>query len=132
MTSRSFVVVVAVAMAFLLAAGCAAGGAQPTPAAGPTKVAAGDPKRGEEIFFKKSDCSTCHYPDKPYDQVLVGPGLKDLFQRQTLGNGKPVSDENVREWIKAGGTGKIGTMPSHPDLTDQQINDLIAYLKSLK
>ncbi len=116
---------------FLTIGACAPGG-QPSPAPGQTKVAAGDPKRGEEIFFKKSDCSTCHYPDKTYDQVLVGPGLKDLFKRQTLGNGKPVNDQNVKEWIKSGGTGKIGTMPSHPDLTDQQINDLIAYLKSLQ
>lgn len=128
---RTATVVLLLVAALVLLAACAPGGAQPSPAPAQTKVAAGDPKRGEEIFFKKSDCSTCHYPDKPYDQVLVGPGLKDLFKRSTLGNGKPVNDANVREWIKSGGTGKIGTMPSHPDLTDQQINDLIAYLKSL-
>jgi cytochrome c len=129
--SRVVVLVLLVTLSSVIFAACAPGGAQPTAAPGQTKVATGDPKRGEEIFFKKSDCSTCHYPDKNYDQVLVGPGLKDLFKRQNLGNGKPVNDQNVKEWIKSGGTGKIGTMPSHPDLTDQQVNDLLAYLKSL-
>ena len=44
-----------------------------------------------------------------------------------LMNGKPVNEANVRELINIGGNG----MPAYADqLSDQDKNDLIAYLKT--
>lgn len=97
----------------------------------------GDAQRGQEVF---GQCTSCHTTTK---EMLVGPGLADLFSASgpslpkgvdyngLLPNGKERSEANVAEWIRTGGTGKIGYMPSH-NLTDQQMADLLAYLRTLK
>ncbi|RMD82574.1 MAG: cytochrome c [Chloroflexi bacterium] len=97
----------------------------------------GDPKRGKELF---GPCAACHTTSK---EMLVGPGLAGLFSASgpvlpkgvdyngMLPNGKERSEANVAEWIRTGGTGRIGYMPSH-DLTDQEMADLLAYLRTLK
>lgn len=95
--------------------------------------ASGDPVRGEQVY-KTSDCVGCHTTT---DQKLVGPGLKGVMDGKgsygdKLPNGKPISDENAAEWIKIGGVGKIGQMPGHPDMSQDQLRDLVAYLKTLK
>ncbi|WP_031460599.1 c-type cytochrome [Chloroflexus sp. MS-G] len=99
--------------------------------------AKGDARKGQEIF---GQCTSCHTTTK---EVLVGPGLAGLFSAEgpvlpkgvdykgLLPNGKERSEANIAEWIRVGGTGRIGYMPSH-DLTDQQMADLMAYLRTLK
>jgi cytochrome c len=84
---------------------------------------AGDAAKGKEVF---DQCSLCH--DAESTDKKVGPGLKGLFKRATLKNGKKVTEENVRAFINAGGNG----MPSYADLlTDDERADVIAYLKTL-
>jgi cytochrome c len=79
--------------------------------------------KGKEVF---DQCSVCHNADST--ETKVGPGLKGLFKMDKLVNGKPVTEANVRELINAGGNG----MPAYADqLSDQDKNDLIAYLKTL-
>lgn len=97
----------------------------------------GDPKRGKDLF---GPCAACHTTSK---EVLVGPGLAGLFSAKgpvlpkgvdyngMLPNGKERSEANVAEWIRTGGTGRIGYMPTH-NLTDQEMADLLAYLRTLK
>lgn len=97
----------------------------------------GDAQRGQEVF---GQCTPCHTTTK---DVLVGPGLAGMFSASgpvlpkgvdyngLLPNGKERSEANVAEWIRTGGTGRIGYMPSH-NLTDQQMADLMAYLRTLK
>ena len=97
----------------------------------------GDPKHGKELF---GPCAACHTTSK---EVLVGPGLAGLFSasgpvlpkgvdyKGMLPNGKERSEANIAEWIRTGGTGRIGYMPPH-NLTDQEMADLMAYLRTLK
>lgn len=97
----------------------------------------GDPKRGKDLF---GPCAACHTTSK---EVLVGPGLAGLFSAKgpvlpngvdyngLLPNGKERSEANIAEWIRTGGTGRIGYMPTH-NLTDQEMADLLAYLRTLK
>ena len=83
----------------------------------------GDAAKGKEIF---DQCSVCHNADS--EETKVGPGLKGLFKHAKLQNGKPVNEANVREMIDSGGNG----MPAFSDqLSAQEKNDLIAYLKTL-
>jgi cytochrome c2 len=83
----------------------------------------GDAAKGKAVF---EQCSGCHATDT--DDVIVGPSLKGLFKRKMLKDGKPVNEANVREMINMGGNG----MPSFSDsLSDQDKNDVIAYLKTL-
>lgn len=58
----------------------------------------------------------------------MGPGLKGLFKNAKMVNGKAPTEANVKAKIDEGGNG----MPAYKDmLTDQEKNDLIAYLKTL-
>ncbi len=83
----------------------------------------GDAAKGKAVF---EQCSGCHAVDS--DETIVGPALKGLFKRPKLKNGKAVNDANVRDMINSGGNG----MPPFGDsLSDQDKNDVIAYLKTL-
>ncbi len=94
-------------------------------AAGPAvaKGKAGEADKGKVVF---DQCSVCHNADST--EKKMGPGLKGLFQRPKLTSGKKPTEQNVRAQIDAGGNG----MPSYKEmLTDQEKDDLIAFLKTL-
>jgi cytochrome c2 len=85
--------------------------------------AKGDPAKGKEVF---EQCSVCHNADS--GEKKMGPGLKGLFKKDKLNDGKKASEANIRARIDDGGNG----MPGYKDtLDDQQKDDLIAYLKTL-
>ncbi|MCC6390038.1 MAG: cytochrome c [Bryobacterales bacterium] len=86
-------------------------------------AAKGDAAKGKETF---EQCSVCHNADST--EKKMGPGLKGLFKHEKLTNGKPVNEANVRAIINAGGNG----MPAYESiLSDEEKNDVIAYLKTL-
>jgi cytochrome c len=83
----------------------------------------GDAKKGKELF---EQCSVCHNADS--DEKKMGPGLKGLFKKAKLSNGKPLTEASVRAIINAGGNG----MPAYESiLSDEEKNHVIAYLKTL-
>jgi mono/diheme cytochrome c family protein len=84
----------------------------------------GDVAKGKQQF--QGMCAVCHNADS--DAKKVGPGLKGLFKRDKLVNGKKPTEANVRDKIANGGNG----MPAYKDmLSPQQMDDLVAYLKTL-
>jgi cytochrome c len=103
--------------------GCVAGVALVAGLMAQDKAKPGNAAKGKEVF---DQCSVCHNADST--ETKVGPGLKGLFKMDKLVNGKPVTEANVREIINAGGNG----MPAYSDqLSEQDKNDVIAYLKTL-
>jgi cytochrome c2 len=85
--------------------------------------AAGDPAKGKEVF---KSCLGCHNVDS--DQRKMGPSLRSLFGKVTLGNGKRASEENVRALVLDG----YNQMPAFRSfLTGEQAGDLMAYLVTL-
>jgi cytochrome c len=83
----------------------------------------GDPDKGKEVF---EQCTPCHNADST--EKKMGPGLKGLFTKDKLNNGKKVTEENVRAQIDEGGNG----MPAYKEmLSEDEKVDLIAYLKTL-
>ena len=83
----------------------------------------GDAAKGKELF---EQCSVCHNADS--DEKKMGPGLKGLFKHDKLVNGKKPTEANVRAKIDEGGNG----MPPYKDmLSDQEKDNVIAYLKTL-
>jgi len=83
----------------------------------------GDPAKGKEVF---QQCMPCHNADST--EKKMGPGLKGLFSKEKLSNGKKPTEANVRAQIDNGGNG----MPAYKEmLSDEEKNDLIAYLKTL-
>jgi cytochrome c2 len=101
------------AVCFTLAAGTVA--AWPAPK--------GDAEKGKEVF---QQCGVCHNADS--DEKKMGPGLKGLFKKDKLTNGKKPTEANIRAKIDEGGNG----MPAYKDmLADTEKDDLVAYLKTL-
>ena len=87
------------------------------------KKKAGDAEKGKEVF---QQCSVCHNADSA--EKKMGPGLKGLFSNEKMADGKKPTEANVRKKIDEGGNG----MPSYKEmLTDEEKDNLIAYLKTL-
>jgi cytochrome c len=83
----------------------------------------GDAAKGKAVF---EQCGVCHNPDS--DEKKMGPGLKGLFKKDKMSNGKKPTEANVRARVDEGGSG----MPAYKDmLSDSEKDDLIAYLKTL-
>src|SRR5580765_2754159 len=81
----------------------------------------GDAAKGKAVF---EQCAVCHNPDT--DEKKMGPGLKGLFKKEKMTNGKKPTEATVRARVDEGGQG----MPPYKDmLSDQEKDDLIAYLK---
>src|SRR5260370_36148494 len=79
--------------------------------------------RGKEVF---EQCRGCHSTET--DEKKVGPSLKGVFKRSRLRNGETVTERTVREKIDLGADG----MPASSGvLSENEKNDLIAYLKAL-
>jgi cytochrome c2 len=82
-----------------------------------------DAAKGKAIF---EQCAVCHSADT--DEKKMGPGLKGLFKKDKLANGKKPTDATVLSKINDGGNG----MPPYKDvLSDAEKADVIAYLKTL-
>src|SRR2546426_8215748 len=60
----------------------------------------GDAEKGKEVF---QQCAVCHNADST--EKKMGPGLKGLFSREKMNNGKKPTEANVREKIDEGGQG---------------------------
>ena len=83
----------------------------------------GDAEKGKAVF---EQCGVCHNADS--EEKKMGPGLKGLFKRDKLTNGKKPTEPNIRAKIDEGGNG----MPAYKDvLGDAEKDDLVAYLKTL-
>jgi disulfide bond formation protein DsbB len=132
--------------ALLLGTACAGGGG--APAAAPTKPAAGaaapaKPAAGQaaaagnvaqgRTLFQQS-CMSCHGPEA---KGLPGLG-KDMTTSEFI---KGQTDAQLLEFIKKGrpvsdpaNTTKVDMPPKggNPALTDAQLNDIIAFMRSLQ
>ena len=84
----------------------------------------GDIEKGENLFIKK--CAFCHHTDSK--DTKVGPGLKGIFKQKVLPVSKrPVTRENIRKQIR----NPFANMPAVPDLSKQDTQDIIEFLRVL-
>jgi mono/diheme cytochrome c family protein len=89
------------------------------------------PADGQKLF--ETRCFVCHGRDGKGD----GPsatGLAEKPQDLTDPNWqRATSDDLIRIVIQSGGSaiGKTGAMPPNPDLTQEQIQGLVAFVRSL-
>jgi len=80
-------------------------------------------ERGRQTF--QANCAVCHNAYK--NEPLQGPALVNLYKKD-LPSGKPPLDRHVRESITLG---RNMMPPFNLLLSDDQVNDLIAYLHTL-
>ena len=95
------------------------------PAPKKAAVTKGSPTKGKEVFDQK--CGICHFADS--DAKKIGPGLKGISKRGTFSvNNNKFTDETLKTWIE---NGDSLMSPFKDTLDDQQIKDVIAYVKTL-
>ena len=92
-----------------------------------TGLQAGSQQNGEQLA-NTSDCSSCHAADR----TVVGPAYNEIAKKYA-GQQSDVADRLARR-IREGGAGNWGDilMPSHPDLTDAQLKEIVQWILSMK
>lgn len=106
----------------ILAASLLAAGCKQLPPSKPASAWTPEEARGAAIYQAK--CARCHYPTST--KGLNGPGLQALTKLKAMPSGAPPNDERLTQVIVGGRQ----MMPATP-LTDSQLNDLLAYLRTL-
>ena len=80
--------------------------------------------RGRRVYDAR--CAECHYAYS--SRNLRGPSLHGLFKKQFMSSGIPANDDRVTDIILLGRAKMPGFQQK---LTQQQLDDLLAYLHTL-
>jgi cytochrome c2 len=84
----------------------------------------GKTEKGGALFNRK--CASCHYSDR--EDAKHGPGLKNILKKEALPSSKrPATVENISLQLRK----PYRVMPSFTSLSEQELADLLAYLKTL-
>ena len=100
---------------------------QQQPAAVETNAA-----EGRKAFFGNS-CVNCHTIAGTSARGKFGPDLTHLMSRETLAAGAaPNSPSSLRLWVRDPQKAKVGCLMPNMQLTDEQVDQITAYLQTLK
>lgn len=83
-----------------------------------------DSSEGKVVFDQK--CEACHFDLS--SKKKIGPGLAGLMKQAKFKNGMPTDEYHLRRVIDRGGK---DMPPFRGLLTEKQIRDLIAYVKTI-
>ncbi len=101
-------------------------------AAGPVEATDDLAQRGRETFFQ-SACVGCHAIQGTKAQGKAGPDLTHIGSRRTLAAGLlDNTPENMARWIANPQEIKPGNKMPNQNLSQEQVDALVAYLQSLK
>lgn len=109
--------------------------------ADPATPADGSPEANGAALFKSEGCSGCHaIGTPPKDAILIGPNLTHFGSRLLIAGGVLDNNStNLAKWVRNAQEIKPDSdMPSFDgsagsrNLSPDQVNDLVAYLESLK
>jgi cytochrome c oxidase subunit 2 len=98
------------------------------------KPAENDPQVSQSRdAFGALACVNCHQVRGTPAAGKFGPDLTHLMSRQTLGAGVLVNNTtNLRAWVNDPQDAKSGCFMPSMKLTDQELNQVVSYLQSLK
>jgi cytochrome c oxidase subunit 2 len=86
---------------------------------------------GQKAFVTNS-CGTCHTIGKTAANGTFGPDLTHFMSRATLGAGvAPNDEEHLRSWLKDPQVLKPGCQMPNMKLDDKQVDEILAYLRTL-
>jgi cytochrome c oxidase subunit II len=89
-------------------------------------------RAGRDAFFSTS-CINCHAIGETKAKGKFGPDLTHLMSRETLGAGVIANNqENLRAWVRDPQPIKPGALMPNMQLTDDELNQVVAYLLTLK
>ncbi len=102
---------------------------QQLPAAEPATAGA---RRGREVFLR-SGCASCHTVRGVTVAMSKAPDLTHIANRPILGAGALENTaEDLAAWVRDPHASKEGVLMPKPQLTDEQLRDLLAYLGELR
>lgn len=88
--------------------------------------------RGQKLF-QQMTCVNCHSVDPTNRSINAGPNLAHLGTRRLIGSGIVENNrDNLRRWMADPQQVKPGVKMPNFKLTNQQIDDMVAYLVSLE
>jgi cytochrome c1 len=114
----------------MLAASCASGGGKAGLAVD-AKPGVGDATRGKSLFTTKV-CVGCHQVSGEIAGGVTGPDLRGFGSRPRIAAAVPNTPENLWHWLENPQRTKPGTLMPRTPLTAQELDDLVAYMESLK
>lgn len=83
--------------------------------------------------FETQACMNCHTVRGTAATGRFGPDLTHLMSRSTIAAGAALNTkENLHQWIKAPDSFKPGSLMPAMQLNDQQLDEITAYLETLK
>jgi len=89
-------------------------------------------KAGRDVFFSTS-CLNCHTISGTSARGRFGPDLTHLMSRDTLASGAaPNTPEKLRAWVRDPQAIKDGSLMPNMQLTEQELDQLVSYLLTLK
>src|SRR5262249_51883776 len=89
-------------------------------------------KTGRDLFFATS-CVNCHTISGTVAKGRFGPDLTHLMSRDTLASGAaPNTPEKLRAWMRDPQTIKEGALMPNMQLSDKELDQIVAYLLTLK
>jgi len=87
---------------------------------------------GRKIFFANS-CVSCHAIRGSSAKGIFGPDLTHLMTRQTLASGADLnSHDRLRAWIRDPQQVKVGCLMPNMQLSDKEVDQIVAYLETLR
>ena len=87
---------------------------------------------GRKVFERQA-CMNCHTVSGTTATGRFGPDLSHLISRATLASGAmDNTPANLRQWVKSPDTFKRGALMPAMQLTDEQLDQVTAYLETLK
>lgn len=88
---------------------------------------------GGRALFQAKACFICHTVRGTPAAGKIGPDLTHLMSRDTIGSGSvPNTPENLRRWIHNPDTFKPGSLMPAPNIADQELAEIAAYLSTLR
>jgi cytochrome c oxidase subunit 2 len=88
--------------------------------------------QGEQIFMQMS-CVSCHAINGTAANAHVGPDLTHLAGRRQIGAGiLDDTPDNLKRWLRNPQEVKPGVMMPNFEFSEDQVNELAAYLETLQ
>lgn len=98
----------------------------------PPQPASGDAAAGLALY-RALPCINCHTIRGMGPTSDIGPDLSHVASRETLAAGRlKNTPQNLAAWLRDPGYFKPGTQMPNLRLSNEQVNDLVAYLETLR
>lgn len=86
-----------------------------------------------EMLFQQKTCGNCHTISGTPADGQIAPDLSHIASRETLLSGMLVNkEENLKKWLENPQNVKEGSNMPNFLMSDQEVNELVAYLEQLK